>query len=120
MPPLGPVSTTLACSRILAGGECGAPAEWHLSWYEAGQHALAWENSLCCQAHKDDAEKHWRVGWRHRILPACGIPGSFVAVATEGDDEDGYPLTYCYHPLDASALVTEAEEVTTAHLSQTA
>lgn len=112
-PPQGPPSNTLACSRILPTGECGKPADWHVSWYEDGVRSVAWGNSLCCDEHKHEAEQTWAMGWRHRVLPACALPGSLFAVAAEGDDEDGLPLTYCFHPLDQAHAVAEAEELLT-------
>lgn len=112
MVPLGPISVTLACGRHIGGdGECGAPAVWHISWYEDGVRALDWEHSLACQEHTEEAQRLWTVGWRHAASHACGMPGALLHVAIEGSDCDGNPLTYCLHPWDECAEAAVAEEV---------
>jgi hypothetical protein len=111
-PRLGGIMATLTCHREVTDGHCGAPAVWHLSWYDEQLPAGEWENSLACQSHRDEADQLWQIGWRHRVLPACALPGSRLVIADEGDDEDGFPLTFCYHPFDAEAVATEAEQVT--------
>lgn len=114
--PLGERSVTLACGRMVAGRECEAPAAWHVSWYEDGVRAGAWDNSLCCQEHMDDAQQRWTgaVGWRHRVSHACGMPGALLHIAEEGVDCDGNPVTYCRHPWDECAEAEAAEELLSA------
>lgn len=110
IPPLHDKSFTLACARNLGDGrDCGAPAAWHVSWPDLAVRATLWENSLACDEHKRDAEARWDMGWRHRVLPACAMPGALLYVADEGDDEEGWPRTYCLHPFQADAVVAEAE-----------
>ena len=111
VPLLGRMDT-LTCHRGIGDGFCAAPAVWHVSWYDEKVRAQRWENSLTCQEHRVDAErKGWEIGWRHRVTPACTLPGSLLVIADEGDDEDGFPVTFCYHPFDAEAVAVEAEQI---------
>lgn len=110
-PPLGPISTTLRCARLVPDGECGAPAVWHLSWFDPTASPFDWESSLACQEHRDEAQRsNWQIGWRHRVLPACAMPGSLLQIAESDEDEDGLPLTFCFHPWDFERATNEAAE----------
>lgn len=115
---LGGDMNTVTChyGGATSGGPiCGRPPVWHLSWYDESLRAHDWENSLSCQAHREAAEAlGWQIGWRHRVLPVCTLPGSLLVIADEGDDEDGMPVSYCVHPLDEAAAVAEATELISA------
>lgn len=113
--PLGGEPLTLTCHRRIDGAYCDAPAAWHLSWYDEQLPAGDWENSLACQQHRDDAERQgWEIGWRHRVLPACTLPGSLLHIADEGDDEDGFPISFCAHPFDEAEVAATAEALVAA------
>lgn len=107
--PILEPSTSLTCGYL---NECGRAAVWHLSWYDPELPAGDWENSLSCQEHRDVAEKRgWTIGWRHRVSHACCMPGSLMHIAGEGDDEEGWPRTWCWHPFDAEAELVAAEHL---------
>jgi hypothetical protein len=113
LPPLHGISTSLACARTVEGDrECGALAEWHVSWADLSKRAVLWDNSLACGPCKTWAEARWDMGWRHRVLPACALPGALLHIADEGTDEEGWPLSYCAHPYEYEFVLAVAEEST--------
>ena len=108
-PPLHERNLTLACGyTVNAPVMCGAPAAWHLSWYEHGVDYGLWENSLACEVHKIESVKRWDVGWRHRITHACGMSGSVLHLVLDVEDEDGIPVSSCRHPLDTATETIRA------------
>lgn len=103
LPPFRERNASGRCGRWLGDDYCGRPAEWHVSWADMRERPVAWQTSLCCHDHKVEADRLWDMGWRHRVLPACDVPGSLLRIDEDLTDDDGFPVTYCYHPLDGDA-----------------
>lgn len=95
--PLGAERPSMdhTCGRLVPGGYCGAPAEWHVFWDDVELH-----NGVCCDMHYRNAKERWHMHDAHPLGAVCTMPDTTVVWSWEEPpglcrwvvDEDTYAL----------------------------